>query len=73
MPHLENPKEDREFQKAVHTWAKYHNRNRLDACTLLYSKSWVPIVERRAQKKQAVEQSRSNLQKVAEKAAYMGR
>lgn len=73
MPHLENPKEDREFQKAVHTWAKYHNRNRLDACTLLYSKSWVPIAERRAQKKQAVEQSKNNLQKVAEKAAYMGR
>ncbi len=78
MPHLEDPQEDRKFQEAVHTWAKFHNENRLDACTLLYSKSWVPVIERREKKKLALAktkgQTNDNVQKVAEqKAAGMGR
>ena len=80
MPHLENPQEDRKFQEAVHTWAKFHNENRLAACTMLYSKSWVPVIERRVQKKLALEQTKGevkkkiNIQKVAEqKAAGLGR
>ena len=80
MPHLENQQEDKEFQKAVHTWAKYHNENRLAACTMLYSRSWVPIIERREQKKLALEQTHGkantkiNIQRVAEqKTAGLGR
>lgn len=44
LPHLTDAREDQRFQAAAHTWAKYHNENRLDACTVLYSKSWVPVL-----------------------------
>ena len=47
LPHLTDAREDQRFQAAVHTWAKYHNENRLDACTILYSKSWVPVLARK--------------------------
>lgn len=47
LPHLIDAREDQRFQAAVHTWAKYHNENRLDACTILYSKSWVPVLARK--------------------------
>lgn len=41
IPHLRDPTQDEALQRAVRTWAKHHNENELDGCSLLYQKSHI--------------------------------
>lgn len=41
IPHLKDPAQDKALQRAVHTWAKHHNENESDGCSLLYQKSHI--------------------------------
>lgn len=66
MPHIRNPSLDASFQQSVHTWARHHNQNRDDGCSLLYQKTLLPV---QSKKQQSQQEERAS----PERAADMGR
>lgn len=66
MPHIRNPSLDASFQKSVRTWARHHNQNAYDGCSLLYQKTLLPA---REVKQNSQQEERAS----PERAAGMGR
>ena len=66
MPHIRNPSLDASFQQSVHTWARHHNQNRDDGCSLLYQKT---LLLAREVKQNSQQEERAS----PERAADMGR
>lgn len=66
MPHIRNPSLDASFQQSVRTWARHHNQNTYDGCSLLYQKALLPP---REEKQKSQQEERAS----PERAAGMGR
>lgn len=70
IPHLKDPTQDKALQRAVRTWAKHHNENELDGCSLLYQKSHI-LLHGKEKDKQAEARQEERASPV--RAAGMGR
>ena len=64
IPHLRDPLQDKTLQQAVHTWAKHHNENERDGCSLLYQKAHILWNEKERQSEDRQEERTSPVRTV---------